>query len=120
MKYIISKFILFSVFALFLSCGSEPKENFKQIKIEKDLLAEIPPQVSRSENKTDDFSKSFSGNINNKYQIEMILIKDGSNLTGKYNYSRRLYIMKQASPNETEHVELPRSLKENTTRNYSP
>ena len=42
------------------------------------------------------------------------------NLTGKYNYGRRLHIMKQANPNETEHVELPKSLKTNATRNYSP
>ena len=42
------------------------------------------------------------------------------NLTGKYNYGRRLHIMKQANPNESEHVELPKSLKSNATRNYSP
>ena len=50
-----------------------------------------------------------------------ILIKPfDPNLTGQYNYQKRLNIMKQNSPNEKEHVELPRSLGSNRVRNYSP
>ena len=37
------------------------------------------------------------------------------NLTGKFNYQKRLKIMKNANPNEKTHVELPKSLKSNHT-----
>ena len=50
-----------------------------------------------------------------------ILIKPfDPNLTGQYNYQKRLNIMKQNSPNEKVHVELPKSLGSNRKRNYSP
>ena len=50
-----------------------------------------------------------------------ILIKPfDPNLTGQYNYQKRLNIMKQNSPNEKIHVELPKSLASNRKRNYSP
>ena len=85
MKFISSS-ILFSVFALLLSCGSETNENFNKIEVDQKLLADLPPQVNRSEDKTEDFINTFTGTINNNDKIEMVLIKDGSNLTGKYNY----------------------------------
>ena len=42
------------------------------------------------------------------------------NLTGKFNYSKRLQIMISQHPNEKEQVELPKSLRSNGHRNYSP
>ena len=42
------------------------------------------------------------------------------NLTGKYNYDKRLQIMVEQYPQEKVQVELPKSLKPNTKRNYSP
>ncbi|MBK7666665.1 MAG: hypothetical protein IPJ32_04550 [Sphingobacteriaceae bacterium] len=34
-----------------------------------------------------DFTKTFQGTINNKYEIEMTLTKKGSNITGAYKYT---------------------------------
>ena len=42
------------------------------------------------------------------------------NLTGQFNFKKRLQIMKQQNPNEKEQVELPKSLNSNERRNYSP
>lgn len=42
------------------------------------------------------------------------------NLTGKFNYQKRLQIMENQNPNEKEQVELPKSLRSNERRNYSP
>ena len=42
------------------------------------------------------------------------------NLTGKFNYNRRLQIMKNQNPHEKEHVELPKCLILDSRRNYSP
>jgi len=50
-----------------------------------------------------------------------VLIKPfDPNLTGKFDFAKRLKIMQQAEPTEPEHVEYPKSLKSNYKRNYSP
>ena len=42
------------------------------------------------------------------------------NLTGQFNYTKRLKIMQNQNPDEKVQVELPKSLKSNHRRNYSP
>jgi hypothetical protein len=42
------------------------------------------------------------------------------NLTGKFDFNYRLQIMQKQYPNENNQIEIPKSLKSNEKRNYSP
>jgi hypothetical protein len=71
------------LFVVCFACSSGDTTLYQDIQKEEKLIAELPPQVNRSNQLKAEFTSDYEGEIGT-LKVVMTLVKVGKTLTGKY------------------------------------